>query len=321
MQRHEQIIIKRGRRNSHETGHGGAWKVAFADFMIALMALFLVLWILAIVDKTERKAIVAYLNSSSLFDQGSGNPFNTSTSLSPIDLGGEAADLSSHDAAVTVTSFYDGNGDGSQTDALVQGTYETQEQLKVLAQVVEELAKQVSAEGNVHVDVTPQGLRIVLQDDFRQNMFHRGSSELTPFFEDLLLALAPIFQKIQNPLIISGHTDAVRYNRAFSESSNWELSASRANAARQTLIAGGAPENHVLQVAGLADRAPLNPEEPEASENRRIELFVLTSVAARMVETLFKGAPANDEGPVLQQAREKAEFNQPVIRQDYIEAS
>ncbi|MDO6705498.1 flagellar motor protein MotB [Photobacterium sp. 1_MG-2023] len=321
MQRHDQIIIKRARRNEHDVGHGGAWKVAFADFMIALMALFLVLWILAIVDQSERKAIVAYMNSASLFDQGVGNPFDSSSSMSPIDFGGEASDLSSHDAAMTVTSFYDGNGDGQYTESLVQGTYDTQEQLKVLAKVVEELAKQASAEGNVHVDVTPQGLRIVLQDDYRQNMFHRGSSELTPFFEDLLLELAPIFHKIQNPLIISGHTDAVRFNRNRSEKSNWELSASRANVARQTLIAGGAPENHVLQVAGMADRAPLNPNEPDASENRRIELFVLTTSAARMVETLFKGPSKAEDGPAVQQAREHAEFNQPVIRQDFVKNS
>ncbi|GAB6261790.1 OmpA family protein [Photobacterium sp. CCB-ST2H9] len=321
MQRYNQIIIKRRRQNDHDVGHGGAWKVAFADFMIALMALFLVLWILAIVDQSERKAIVAHLNSSSLFDQGVGNPFDSSTSLSPIDLGGEASDLSSHNAAVTVTSFYDGNGDGQYTESLVQGTYDSQEQLKVLAKVVEELAKQASAEGNVHVDVTPQGLRIVLQDDFRENMFHRGSSQLTPFFEDLLLALAPIFKKIENPLIISGHTDAIRYSRSISDKTNWELSASRANVARQTLIAGGAPEKRVLQVAGMADKAPLNPETPSASENRRIELFVLTAAAARMVETLFRGPAKHEDGPVLQQARKEAEFNQPVIRQDFVKAS
>lgn len=312
MEQHEQIIFKRASRRHEEEPHGGAWKVAFADFMIALMALFLVLWILQVADQKERKAIVAYLNSSSVFDEGSGNPFDTANSLSPIDFGGEAADLSSHNAAATISSFFDGNGDGSESDALVPGEFETQEQLTVLAKVIEETAKQVSAQGNVMVDVTPQGLRIMLQDDFKQHMFSRGGAALTPFFEDLLLAIAPVFARIKNSLIISGHTDSTRFNRHLSETSNWELSASRANVARQTLIAGGMPEQRVLQVAGMSDRALLNTDTPDASENRRIELFVLTTPAAHVLDALFGGEKSN----AVEDARQQAEFNQPVLRRD-----
>lgn len=317
MQKHEQIVIKRsGRRHGHEH-HGGAWKVAFADFMIALMALFLVLWILQVVDQKERQAIVAYINSSSVFDEGSGNPFDTANSLSPIDFGGDASDLSSHNAAMAITSFFDGNGDGPESDALVPGEFETQEQLAVLAKVVEEMAKQVSAQGNVMVEVTPQGLRVILQDNYIQHMFSRGGSQLTPYFEDLLLALAPVFKKIKNQLIISGHTDATQFKSRSNSKSNWELSASRANVARQTLIAGGMPEQRVLQIAGMSDRALLNDEEPSASENRRIELFVLTTPAAQVVDSLFGGS-SDSELSELEKARQKAESNQPVLRRDFI---
>lgn len=316
MQKQEHIVFKRASNRHHEEHHGGAWKVAFADFMIALMALFLVLWLLQVVDQKERRAIVAYLNSSSIFDEGAGNPFDTANSLSPIDFGGEAADLSSHDAAQTITSFFDGNGDGPESDALIPGSFETQEQLTLLAEVVEEMAKQAAAQGNVMVDVTPQGLRIILQDDFRQNMFSRGGAQLTPFFEDLLLAIAPIFKQISNQLIISGHTDATRFKGHFSSKSNWELSASRANVARQTLIAGGMPENRVLQVAGMSDRALLNHEEPDASENRRIELFILTTPAAQVLDTLF--GSKNPDNPV-NKARQAAEQNQPVLRRQLVQ--
>lgn len=318
MQNTEQIVFKRAaKRHSHQQ-HGGAWKVAFADFMIALMALFLVLWLMQVVDQKERKAIVAYVNSASVFDEGAGNPFDTANSLSPIDFGGEAADLSSHNAAMTIKSFFDGNGDGPERDALIPGSFETQEQLAILASVVEETAKQVSAQGNISVDVTPQGLRIILQDDFKQNMFHRGSANLTPFFEDVLLSIAPIFKQISNSLIISGHTDATPFKRQFSNRSNWELSSSRANVARQTLIAGGMPSNRVLQVAAMAERALLNKQSPNASENRRIELFILTTPAASVVDALFgTGNPDN----IIEKAYEKARFNQPVLRSDYINHS
>lgn len=314
MQKQEHVVFKRSKSESHDELHGGAWKVAFADFMIALMALFLVLWVMQVVDKEERKAIVAHLHSSSVFDKSYGNPFDTSQSISPIDLAAESSVPSRHDSNHTVTSFFRGDGDGPESDSLIPGNFDTQERLAVLAKVVEEMVRQINAQGNVNVTVTPQGLRIVLQDDYKQNMFHRGGAELTPFFEDLLLALAPVFKRVSNPLIISGHTDSTRFKKHFSNRSNWELSASRANAARQTLVSGGMPEERVLQVAGMSDRALINETEPDASENRRIELFVLTTPAAEVLETLF-GQQSDSE---LLKAREKAQFNQPVIRQETI---
>jgi chemotaxis protein MotB len=288
-----------------------------ADFMIALMALFLVLWVMQVVNKEERKAIVAHLHSASVFDRSYGNPFDTSQSISPIDLASESSVPSKHDSNHTVTSFYNGNGNGPESDAIIPGNFDTQEQLTILAKVIEEMMRQISAQGNVHVSVTPQGLRIVLQDDYKQHMFSRGGTELTPFFEDLLLALAPVFQRVENPLIISGHTDSTAFKQRFSNRTNWELSANRANIARQTLVAGGMPEQRVLQVTGMSDRALLNPEEPDGSENRRIELFVLTTPAAQVLETFF----GNQQDGELDKARDKAQFNQPVLRQETIQYS
>ncbi len=317
MQKPEHVVFKRAKSHKHEEHHGGAWKIAFADFMIALMALFLVLWILQVVDKEERKAIIAQLQSASVFENSLNYPFDTSQSLSPIDLASDSSVPSRHDSNHVVTSFFRGDGDGPETDSLIPGNYDTQEQLAALAKVVENAVRQSSAQGNVNVTVTPQGLRIVLQDGYMQHMFSRGGDELTPFFEDLLLAMAPIFDKVTNPLIISGHTDATLFRKRFSRSTNWELSSSRAHAARQTLVSGGMPEARVLQVTGMSDRALLNEQDPESSENRRIELFVLTTTAAQVLETFF----GNHNDSELQKARKKAEFNQPVIRKMAIKTS
>ncbi len=316
MQKQEYVVFKRIKTVKHEEHHGGAWKVAFADFMIALMALFLVLWILQVVDKDERKAIIAQLQSVSVFENSFSYPFDASRSISPIDLASDSSVPSRHDSNHIVTSFFKGNGNGPETDSLIPGKYDTQEQLAALAKVVENAVRQSNAQGNVNVTVTPQGLRIVLQDDYKQHMFSRGGDELTPFFEDLLLAMAPIFQRVTNPLIISGHTDATLFKKRLDRATNWELSSSRANAARQTLVSGGMPEARVLQVTGMSDRALLNEQDPDSSENRRIELFVLTSVAAQVLNTFF----GNQKESELQKAREKAEFNQPVIRQTAINA-
>ncbi|NRB69828.1 MAG: OmpA family protein [Vibrio sp.] len=317
MQRQEQVVFKRTKTVDDNEFHGGAWKVAFADFMIALMALFLVLWVMQIVDKEERKAIVAHLQSASVFDKSYGNPFDTSQSISPIDLAANSSVTSRHDSNHVVSSFFQGDGEGPETDSLIPGTFDTQERLAALAKVIKEAVRQISAQGNVNVTVTPQGLRIVLQDDYKQHMFGRGGSELTPFFEDLLLALAPVFKRVENPLIISGHTDSTRFKGHAERGSNWALSASRANVARHTLVAGGMPDDRVLQVTGMSDRALLNGAEPESSENRRIELFILTTPAAKVLETFF-GNHAESE---LQKAKQKAEFNQPVIRQEVIKFS
>lgn len=318
MQKHEQVVFKRASRSHHHESHGGAWKVAFADFMIALMALFLVLWVMQVVDKEERKAIVAHLQMASVFDQGSGNLFDTSKSISPIDLTTDSSVASRHDSVHSVSSFFQGDREGPESDSLIDGTFDTQERLAALAEVINDMVRQINAQGNVDVTVTPQGLRIVLQDDYKQNMFGRGGSTLTPFFEDLLLALAPVFERVENPMIISGHTDATQYRKTFSSKSNWELSSSRANVARQTLAAGGMPEQRVLQVTGMSDRALLNHSDPSSSENRRIELFILTTPAAEVINTLFGQSPNNESKNELEKARDKAKFNQPVFRTDTI---
>ncbi|MGR5131057.1 flagellar motor protein MotB [Vibrio alfacsensis] len=317
MQQHEHVVFKRAKSHQHDEFHGGAWKVAFADFMIALMALFLVLWILQVVDQQERKAIIAQLQSASVFDKSFGNPFENSPSISPIDLAQDSSVPSKHNSNHIVTSYFQGDGDGPEIDSLIPGNFDTQEQLALLAQVIDEVIGQISAQGNVNVTITPQGLRIVLQDDYKQHMFSRGGAELTPFFEDLLMALAPVFERIANPIIISGHTDSTPFKKRFGRQSNWALSASRADVARNTLVEGGMPDERVMQVTGMSDRALLNPEEPDSSENRRIELFVLTTPAAQVLETFF----GNQEGSELQKAKQKAQFNQPVIRHDVIRYS
>ena len=318
------VIIKRNLRSSGKAKAGGAWKVAFADFTLAMMAFFMVLWILEVSNVKERAEIANYMRTHSIFD-GSPDPFKPGNSPFPVDLGGTPSIVDKNSAnALPPDNPLPGmseylqvpSGDekplagmGDKLNSLIDGQFDTPAQLSLLLQAFEQLAAQQLAQEHIQVDIVPSGLRVIIRDSKQQQMFVRGQIRMTPFFEDLLLSLGPVFKKVQNKLIISGHTD----NTAFSGSqySNWELSGDRALQARQVLAAGGMPIERVAQVAAFSANRPLNEEDKGSSENRRIELLILTSAAEAELDQLF--SPGSKDNAV-QQAAAAASYNQPVGR-------
>ncbi len=138
-------------------------------------------------------------------------------------------------------------------------------------------------------------------------MFQRGGSMLTHYFEDLLLALAPIFTTVENSLMISGHADATAFNQR-STNSNWTLSGDRAQRAREVLEFGGMPKQRVSQVTAMADNMLLDEQNPTSAVNRRIEILVLTAQSEDMLNALF----GRSKGSALQEAQAAAQYNQPV---------
>jgi len=143
--------------------------------------------------------------------------------------------------------------------------------------------------------VTPNGLRVMLHDTDRQGMFVRGSALPTDRFAKLLRTMAPLFEKMENQMLIVGHTDSLQYTyKGPTSYSNWSLSANRALAARGELLSGGMRGESVLQLVGMADQAPLETAHPDAAVNRRIELLILTSGQAASMKTMF-GTPAATE--------------------------
>ncbi|ROQ25892.1 flagellar motor protein MotB [Gallaecimonas pentaromativorans] len=321
---HETVIIKRKRRSGHEEQSGGAWKVAFADFTLALMSLFLVLWLLSVTNQKERNVLASNLRDYSVFDQ-SKNPFDLSNSPFPIDLEGQpaivervAAQLLTSGDRKSGISMYSqvpkgdvepGKGQGPKLDSIIDGDFQSPESLAVLAAVIKEMAKQLTASNNLDVEVVPQGLRISIQDDKNRQMFARGSVNMSPFFEDLLMALAPVFQHVKNGMVISGHTDSIPYQS--NQYSNWELSGDRALMARRVLEVGGMPKQRVLQVAAMSDRTPVDKSHPDASDNRRIEILLLTKKAQASLLSIFD---RQQPGNALTQADKAAKANEPVTR-------
>ncbi len=275
-----EVIVRRRTKKGHGDEHGGAWKVAFADFTLAMMALFMVLWIIQPQMNLTNPAF-GEQESNPLVDGGAGIFDGTSTS--PLELDGvplrPAPDEPQRPREETARGEGETPEDGTRR-------YASTAELQALAALMQEVAGQVDALANLEVDVVPQGLRILIKDDQQRFMFQRGSAVLDPHFAKLLAVLAGVLSKVENKLIISGHTDATPY-RLQSGYDNWNLSGDRALRARNVLVDAGLPGRSVLQVTAQADVMPLRPEAPEDGANRRVEILLLTDSAESLYKELF----------------------------------
>ncbi|WP_174873891.1 flagellar motor protein MotB [Vogesella oryzae] len=284
----EEAIVKRVSRGHEEDEHGGAWKVAFADFCLALMCLFLVLWVLAARNQEQLEAVMN-TNGGSVIAEGNNSVLDHISyppgSLIPREpvpgMAAEAKAPGKHSAGDT------DNGD----IRLSKTRFDTAADMQELAQALADMSEQAGLAGNLQTMITPYGLRVMLHDTDKQGMFQRGSSVPSDPFRKLLLRIGPMFARIENPLVIVGHTDAAQYRgQTPGGFSNWSLSSSRAMSARANLLQGGLPAGQVLQVVGMAERAPLDAAQPLAALNRRIELLVLTTSQAKLIASMY-GVP------------------------------
>jgi chemotaxis protein MotB len=178
--------------------------------------------------------------------------------------------------------------EGLEEGALIPGQFDTQAQLTVLARELNRVVQSSSMAENIAVTIVPQGIRILIHDNVNQFMFTRGSAQMQPYFEELLLSLGPILKNITNSMVISGHTDSTPY--AGSLFTNWELSSERALLARRVLERGGVKRDQVIQVTGMADQVPYITSDTAAAANRRIEALILTSSAEQLLRGMI-GAP------------------------------
>lgn len=281
-------IIKRSARKGHEAMHGGAWKVAFADFTLAMMALFMVLWIMGSVTEEERKEIVSNLNGDSLFEGHSISP------ITQKEAGGKMAALTTSDALSKKKAADKSPADPQKnvtqqvkhSQSLEDVNTRSQREIEDLARIIMKITSAYDAQSNLKLEIVPQGLRILIADDQKREMFQRSSAILTPFFNRLLSEFAPALSTIDNKIIITGHTDATHF-RDQDLYNNWNLSGERAMQARRVLTRNGLDQNQILQVSGMADQMLLDPQNPLSSANRRIEIMVLTHSASDSLYQFF----------------------------------
>ncbi|GHA06217.1 flagellar motor protein MotB [Oceanisphaera arctica] len=266
------IIIRRKKVVKHH--HGGSWKIAFADFMTALMALFLVLWILSTSTQGQRESVAEYFRTPLSVAMAGGDKSRASTSAIPGG-GPDPIHQEGERMRIDVRSL-------PRPDESRSRLHRLQQRIEAVIAANKSLSELRS---QMRMDITREGLRIQLVDTERRPMFELGSEQVAPYMRELLLTLAPLLNELPNQLSISGHTDSLNYVGGHRGYSNWELSSDRANASRRELVAGGLSPDKLLRVAGMSDRVPLNDKDPGDPANRRISLIVHNAESVDAIRT------------------------------------
>ncbi len=287
------IIIKRiAAGHGH---HGGGWKVAFADFATAMMAFFLLMWLMGSTSAAQKGGISQYFKNPSVAQGISPTPSPTAVqgqggpSSALISMGGDTERYKNPAPAEGEEDPDPTKEAANKRDDSSDGTAAEKAESELLENLKEELMKAIEEEASLKpfkeqiiMDLTPEGLRIQIVDKENRSMFDLGGATLKDYSLAVLLELAKAIQKVPNRVSISGHTDQAKYNRQ--NYGNWELSTDRANAARRALIAGGLPEEKIGRVVGLASTALLDADNPQSPTNRRISIIVMNSRTERAIK-------------------------------------
>jgi chemotaxis protein MotB len=248
MAKEQPVIIKKIIKKGGHGHHGGAWKLAYADFVTAMMAFFLLMWLLGATDEKTRKGISEYFQDpyeASRIDKGQ---IPTLEEIAPTEI-------------------------DRQTDE------NDQLKLEMLKEKIQDMIdanpKLAEVKDQIKLETTPEGLRVQIIDNKNMPMFKLASSETEPQIRLILRAMAPVINKLPNKITINGHTDARPFPGKRKGYTNWELSSDRANAARYELNDGGLAEEKILRVTGLSASIPYNPANPDDPMNRRISIIVM----------------------------------------------
>jgi chemotaxis protein MotB len=263
-----QIIIKHVHKGGGGGHHGGGWKIAYADFMTAMMAFFLVMWLLSISSPKQREGIAEHFRMPLRVAMHGGDKSSLSSSMIP----GGGADVM-HVEGEVKQSDAEEEADANRLAAMKKQLDELIEKSPVFQQF----------RSQILIDITTEGLRLQIVDTENRPMFELASARVVPHMRAILRELAPVLNGLPNKLTLSGHTDAIVYTNDKTYG-NWELSADRANASRRELVAGGMVEGKVLRVIGLADSMHLDRAEPRNPINRRISIILLNHKTQERIE-------------------------------------
>ena len=291
------IIVKRIKKvaGGH---HGGAWKIAYADFVTAMMAFFLLMWLLGSTAKGDLNGIAEYFKTPLKVAMQGGSGSGDSSSV----IKGGGTDLSRKSGQVkkgeTVNERKSYNLEAAKAELerleaaklkLLKGRLEAEiDANPTLKQFKRQLL----------LDITTEGLRIQIVDEQNRPMFKLAGAELQPYTKVILREIGKVLNDVQNRVSLSGHTDATPYSNAGRGYSNWELSADRANASRRELVVGGMDENKMLRVVGLASSVAFNQAEPFDPVNRRISIIVMNKRTEDAITKEASGVSIADEAAV-----------------------
>lgn len=286
------IIIKRIKKvaGGH---HGGAWKIAYADFVTAMMAFFLLMWLLGSTTKGELQGISDYFRTPLKVALSGGSGSGDATS--PLASGG--GDMTRRDSMqMQRGALPEKKPTIKAKDAQAELDRLEGQRLKALKArleaVIEANPVMRQYRDQLLIDITTEGLRVQIIDQLNRPMFDLGSAKLKPYARDILVGLAEPLNEVNNALSLTGHTDAKPYSAGERSYSNWELSADRANASRRVLVEGGIAEGKIKRVVGMSSAVLFEPNDPLSPVNRRIALIVMTRESEEKVKSESSAAPA-----------------------------
>lgn len=274
------IIVKKIKK-SGGGHHGGAWKIAYADFVTAMMAFFLLMWLLGSTSKAQKEGIAEYFKTPLKVAMMGGPAVGVTDSLIK-NTGGK--DITEKQGQVKPVD----GPPGKQKTVAIQDAKEAlkkaeQAKLEDLKQKIEQTIDQSETlkkfKSQLMLDITPEGLRIQILDEQNRPMFESSKADLQPYAREILHEIGKMLNGVENKISLSGHTDASPYPSGDKGYSNWELSSDRANSSRRELIAGGMDETKLLRVVGLASASLYDKENPFNPTNRRISLIVMNKQA------------------------------------------
>jgi chemotaxis protein MotB len=272
------IIIKRVKKGGHAV-HGGAWKIAYADFVTAMMAFFLLMWLLGSTSEGDKKGISDYFQSPLKVSMQGGSGAGASNSL----INGGGNDITQSAGQTAKSDSEEKRKKKVATEQFRQS--EAKADSRRLSALSAKIAAAISNNkklsefsSQIKLQITPDGLQIQIVDDQKRPMFDSGSASVKPYMHDLLREIGVTLMDVENKISLDGHTDRSSYGSPMGYS-NWELSADRANATRRELMAAGMPESKLARVVGMGSSLPLDPEDPKSPTNRRITLLVMTKEA------------------------------------------
>jgi len=309
------IVIKRIKKVA-AGAHGGAWKIAYADFVTAMMAFFLLMWLLGSTSKGDLKGISDYFKTPLKVALAGGSGSGDSSSI----LKGGGKDLTRSEGQVK-------SGDLPTEKRIINLKAAQQEFKRAEAEKLKDLKSSIekAIENNAQLkqfknqillDITTEGLRIQIVDEQNRPMFQSGRAQLEPYTREILHAIGQTLNDVPNKVSISGHTDAALYGGGNKGYSNWELSADRANASRRELIAGGMADDKIVRVVGLSSAVLFDKEHPLDPSNRRISLIIMNKKAEEAAghDGGVVGVDAEDDEQDIKQSIQEGAAKLPAIR-------
>ncbi len=268
------IIIKR-KKVVAGGAHGGAWKIAYADFVTAMMAFFLLMWLLGSTAKGDLQGIAEFFQNPLKVANEGGSGSGDATSV----LQGGGKDLTRQSGQVKRGDIEAKKSTTFSKEAQAEFRRKEQERLESLKADIEKMIEQspqlAQFKRQMLLDITSEGLRIQIVDEQNRPMFDSSSADLKPYTRDSLRQIGKALNGVSNRISLAGHTDAAQFAGGEKGFSNWELSANRANASRRELVAGGMDDSKILRVVGLASTVLFDKNDPLNSVNRRISIVVL----------------------------------------------